>query len=135
MRLKTEHGWRFEHIVVAESVLGRPLRSDEKVTWANGDKQDNDPANLVIGVTRFRPLVEAPKRPKDRTGEKHKPRVELRIDPRIRAIADRKAAELGAKVPRLLANLAESGVLLLLSEAEREAYYLEVVRDFEEGRR
>ena len=93
-RIKVETGWRFEHIVVAESVLGRPLRPDEQVGWVNGDKTDNDPANLVIGVTRFHPLVEAPKRPKDRTGEKHKPRVEVRLHPIIRARIEEMVVEL-----------------------------------------
>lgn len=131
-RLKTENGWRFEHIVVAEQILGRPLHEDEHISWADGDRSNADPANLLIGVLRFKPLVTAPKRPKDRSGEKHKPRVELRVDPRLRP----RLEELAAKESRTLAStgraLLEHALLETLPEDERIAYYEAVVRDYME---
>lgn len=37
-----------EHRVVAEQMLGRPLRSDEVAHHIDGDRANNDPSNIVV---------------------------------------------------------------------------------------
>lgn len=39
---------RFEHLVIAEGVLSRPLPAKAEVHHANGDNSDNRPSNLVV---------------------------------------------------------------------------------------
>lgn len=39
---------KHEHRVVAEQILGRPLKSDEVVHHIDGNKRNNDPSNLQI---------------------------------------------------------------------------------------
>lgn len=41
-------GCVFEHQKVAEEKLGRPLRGDEVVHHLDGNKTNNDPANLIV---------------------------------------------------------------------------------------
>jgi hypothetical protein len=45
---KSFRGWQYEHRLVAESVVGRHLRSDEQVHHVNGMKDDNRPENLEV---------------------------------------------------------------------------------------
>ncbi len=39
---------RHTHRIVAEQILGRPLRSGEVVHHKDGNKRNNDPSNLVV---------------------------------------------------------------------------------------
>jgi hypothetical protein len=41
-------GYVFEHIVVAETTLGRPLRAGEEVHHKDFDRQNNSPENLQV---------------------------------------------------------------------------------------
>ncbi len=48
-RRKNGHGWYLkEHRVVAEKMIGRPLKKDECVHHIDGDKQNNSETNLIV---------------------------------------------------------------------------------------
>lgn len=42
------YGWVYEHRVVAEDMLGRPLHEDEEVHHLDEDKLNNHPENLLV---------------------------------------------------------------------------------------
>lgn len=42
------NGYVFEHIIVAEKLLGRPLKDKEVVHHIDGDKRNNNPCNIAI---------------------------------------------------------------------------------------
>ena len=49
--------WRLTHHILAEKMLGRPLREDERVSFANGKKTDLREANIIVakkGTTSLR---------------------------------------------------------------------------------
>lgn len=58
---KTEkHGWQLVHRLVAEERLGRRLLENEYATFADGDKTNVDPDNVIVqlrGKTSLRRRV------------------------------------------------------------------------------
>lgn len=48
MKSKNWDGYVYEHIVVAEEILKRPLRKGEVVHHLNGRKEDNRSSNLLV---------------------------------------------------------------------------------------
>ena len=46
--LMTEGGWKLEHRHVMEQQLGRPLFEWERIHHRDGDRTNNDPANLEL---------------------------------------------------------------------------------------
>lgn len=47
--VKTDRGWTAQHRLIASNVLEkRELVKNERVYHKNGDREDNDPKNLVV---------------------------------------------------------------------------------------
>ena len=47
--VKTEDGtWRFKHHLVAEQMLGRPLRVDERVIFTGGTRDNPTPETIEV---------------------------------------------------------------------------------------
>jgi hypothetical protein len=46
--LSDSKGYAYEHRVVAERILGRPLRDGEQVHHKDGRKTNNDPSNIEV---------------------------------------------------------------------------------------
>jgi len=51
---KTGNGWEFDHRIIAEQTLGRPLQPTERVLFLNGNKDDLDPDNISVETSRKR---------------------------------------------------------------------------------
>lgn len=47
-------GYVGKHVLVAEQTLGRLLEADERVVWQDGNRRNNEPANLVVLRRRAR---------------------------------------------------------------------------------
>lgn len=60
--------YAYEHILVAEAVIGRSLRADEVVHHANHDKTDNRPENLVVTTAPVHMREHADERDRDSLG-------------------------------------------------------------------
>ena len=51
--VKTEDGWKLAHRLMAEKeILGRPLNSNERVTFINGNRLDVRVDNLKVSTVR-----------------------------------------------------------------------------------
>lgn len=50
--VKTPTGWKAKHHLVAEEKLGRTLKKGERVSFANGDREDFRPENIVVSPTQ-----------------------------------------------------------------------------------
>lgn len=45
---KTDNRWRLTHHIIAEGILGRELTPDERVVFADGDRTNLEPENIVV---------------------------------------------------------------------------------------
>jgi hypothetical protein len=48
---KTEDGWKYDHQLVVEQYLGRPLERDEDIRFKDKNKDNLDPDNLEVITT------------------------------------------------------------------------------------
>lgn len=46
----TKEGRRLTHHIIAEEKLGRPLASNERVSFADGDRTNFDPSNILVTI-------------------------------------------------------------------------------------
>lgn len=51
---KQDGKWELTHRIVAEEKLGRPLRENERVRFLDGNKDNRDPDNIEVYVTKDR---------------------------------------------------------------------------------
>ena len=49
---KTKEGWRLTHHLIAERMLERALKSNERVTFKDGDRANLSEDNLVVRETK-----------------------------------------------------------------------------------
>lgn len=52
--VKTSTGWRFKHHILAEQKLGRPLESDERVLFEDGDRKNLSLENIKVVIKQVR---------------------------------------------------------------------------------
>lgn len=52
--VKTKRGWKGEHTLAMEAIVGRELIKGESVHHKNGNKKDNSPSNLELWVGTIR---------------------------------------------------------------------------------
>lgn len=45
---RCESGWRLTHHLIAESTLGRPIEPDETVSFADNDRTNLSPDNILV---------------------------------------------------------------------------------------
>jgi len=45
---KTKEGWELVHRLIAQEKLGRPLMHNEYATFADGDRKNLNPVNIII---------------------------------------------------------------------------------------
>lgn len=62
----TLEGYRYEHRVVMEGILGRPLATEEVVHHVNGDPLDNRPENLCLTTKNGHNVIHGRQLPDDR---------------------------------------------------------------------
>lgn len=48
--VKTEVGWKYKHVLIAEEKLGRPLAADERVSFKDHNRNNFDPDNVEVGT-------------------------------------------------------------------------------------
>jgi hypothetical protein len=97
--MKTDDGWRYVSHIIAEAMLAHPLRPNDRVTYADGDRSNLTPDNICVPV----PVAKlAPRPPRRRT-----PRVEVALgdhDAQVRAAAEAAGLTVSAWIGRLIAD-------------------------------
>lgn len=46
--IRMRHGWELKHRVIVENRLGRPLGDDERIRFADNDRTNLHPDNLIV---------------------------------------------------------------------------------------